>query len=328
MFRRRKYRLLINKQKHINGHTLYQVKYLKSFVTSNGDTITKGTCGGYIESYSNLSQEGSACVIGNACIYGDSKITGSTEVSCGAHIVDSECFNSFISGLALVENSNVRISKISDFAEVSECNIDKSVVEGESYIVGANLYNCYIFDHAQIKSNKYDDIPAWKLNRNEKTFNNCVIGGDIEIVKSTECINIQACPFFDMVTITFNGIYDDIIVHSLRNDDKNTRLFCGDTKEFMSTYNNNENHNIPSVLSGVMVIILRMIDSAATMLRYNVEMEAQCKADDTLVCDIQSVLKYSDMPMDDKLSKISFIIEEYNKERNNDINYEEGNSDE
>jgi len=50
------------------GHTLRRVLY--------GD----GTIGGYVETYSNLSQEGSCRILDAAKVYGDARVSGDMKV--------------------------------------------------------------------------------------------------------------------------------------------------------------------------------------------------------------------------------------------------------
>lgn len=77
----KKYRLLENDTRTVDGKTLYRVEAIKDFAS-----IEKGDKGGYIESEENLSQEGdcwiyreTACVFGNAKVFEDAIVIGGTK---------------------------------------------------------------------------------------------------------------------------------------------------------------------------------------------------------------------------------------------------------
>lgn len=63
-----------------NGINKGRIKALKDF-----GTITKGTIGGYVDSYKNLSQEGYAWVYGNA------RVSGNAKVSAHVHLKYNLC---------------------------------------------------------------------------------------------------------------------------------------------------------------------------------------------------------------------------------------------
>ena len=77
----KKYELLKNDTKTINGRTLYRIKALRSF-----GNIIKGTLGGYIEKESNLSHDDNAWVYGGADVSGDAKVYGNARVSDNAWV--------------------------------------------------------------------------------------------------------------------------------------------------------------------------------------------------------------------------------------------------
>ena len=87
-----KYKLTTN-TKEWAGVTLYQIEYLKSFAG-----VTKGDLGGWIESESNLSQDGDAHVFDNAHVYGNARVSGNAHVYGDAHVFD----NAHVSGNAWV----------------------------------------------------------------------------------------------------------------------------------------------------------------------------------------------------------------------------------
>ena len=88
----KKYELLKDDTKEINGATLYRIKALKSFFLRGRGTVNAGDLGGYVQSESNLSHEENcwifdkACVYGDALVFGDAKIYGKAEVFDDAKI--------------------------------------------------------------------------------------------------------------------------------------------------------------------------------------------------------------------------------------------------
>ena len=96
---------ITQKQKTVNGVTLYQIQALKDF-----GNVGKGELGGWIEKEQNLSQSGDAWVYGdakvcgNAKVYGDAWVYGNAKV-CGNAVV---CGNAEICGYdAPTPNSNL-----------------------------------------------------------------------------------------------------------------------------------------------------------------------------------------------------------------------------
>lgn len=63
------------------GSTLHRIKALKDF-----GNVKTGELGGYIESGSNLSQEGNCWVCGNAEVHGDAEVCGNAEVCDNAEV--------------------------------------------------------------------------------------------------------------------------------------------------------------------------------------------------------------------------------------------------
>ena len=67
----KKYRLLENDTKKVNGRTLYRIEALKDFAG-----VKKGYKGGYVESEDNLSHKGNCWVYGNAWVFGNARVYG------------------------------------------------------------------------------------------------------------------------------------------------------------------------------------------------------------------------------------------------------------
>lgn len=71
----KKYRLLENDTKKVNGRTLYRIEALKDFAG-----VKKGDKGGYVEKEENLSHKGNCWVYGNARVFGYAEVSGYAEV--------------------------------------------------------------------------------------------------------------------------------------------------------------------------------------------------------------------------------------------------------
>lgn len=71
---KKKYELTDN-IKVVDGHTLHQIKALKSF-----DAVKKGDLGGWIEDYSNLAQTDNSWVYGGAMVYENAKVYDDAKV--------------------------------------------------------------------------------------------------------------------------------------------------------------------------------------------------------------------------------------------------------
>lgn len=69
-----KYELTDN-TKEVDGHTLYQIKALKSFAD-----VEKGDLGGWIEDYSNLSQTDNSWVYEGAMVYENAEVYDDAKV--------------------------------------------------------------------------------------------------------------------------------------------------------------------------------------------------------------------------------------------------------
>lgn len=79
----KKYKLTDN-TKEVLGHTLHQIKALKSF----GD-VKKGDLGGWIEDYSNLSQSDTAWVYDNAKVYKNAVVYDKAQIYGSACVYDN-----------------------------------------------------------------------------------------------------------------------------------------------------------------------------------------------------------------------------------------------
>ena len=80
----KKYRLLENDTRTVNGKTLYRVEAIKDFAG-----VKKGHKGGYIESEKNLSQRGNCWVYEDACVFEDAWVYGAARVFGAARVYEA-----------------------------------------------------------------------------------------------------------------------------------------------------------------------------------------------------------------------------------------------
>lgn len=96
----KKYKLTHRTKEVYGGHTLHQIKALKSF----GD-VKKGDLGGWVEDYNNLSQSDTAWICGNAHVYDDANVHGLASIYGNAKVYG----NSTIQGnINIRENDEIK----------------------------------------------------------------------------------------------------------------------------------------------------------------------------------------------------------------------------
>ena len=126
------------------GHILHRIKALKDF-RCNGFSITTGQLGGFIESESNLSQEGNCWVNYNASIYGDAKVYENAILLDDSFAHD----NARIHGNAIIHDE----ARIYDNAEIYDCAeiFGNAQVYGSSKVYGTSrLYQGFSNSHVNI----------------------------------------------------------------------------------------------------------------------------------------------------------------------------------
>lgn len=149
-----KYKLTSN-YIEIGGRKLFQIQALKSFYN-----VKSGELGGYIESESNLSQNGNAWVYGNAHVFDNAYVYDNSRVYGNAHVYDA----ARISGNAYVFGN----AHIFGNAQVS----------GDACVSG----NAQLCGYAQVFSNDchcgFDCFGS--ENRHIHAYR--IIGGSVEII--------------------------------------------------------------------------------------------------------------------------------------------------
>jgi len=136
----KKYKLT-NETIDFYGRTLYRIECVTSF-----NDVKKGDKGGYVESESNLSQDGDAWVYGHAKVYGD------------AEVFDD--------------------AKVYDNAEVD----NKAKVSGHAEIFG----DAWVFDNAKVYGDAEVFDKVWvcgnaEVHGNAEVYGNVIIRGNAEV---------------------------------------------------------------------------------------------------------------------------------------------------
>ena len=147
---------LTEETKEFYGRTLHRIKALKNF----GD-VEVGDLGGYIESESNLIQEGCAWVYGDAMVFDNAKVCGDAMVFDNAKVYgDAMVFdNAKVCGDAMVfDNAMVRGDAMV---------FDNAMVRGNAKVFD----NAKVFGNAEIKGNTdYMVFKNWWSSRRYFTW--------------------------------------------------------------------------------------------------------------------------------------------------------------
>ena len=151
---------LTEETKEFYGRTLYRIKALKDF----GD-VEVGDLGGYIESESNLMQEGCAWVYGNAMVYGSARVCDNAKVCDNAEV-----------------HANAKV-----YGDAKVC--DNAKVYGDAMVLGsANVYgDAKVFDNANV----YGDAKVFgnaNVYGSANVYGYADVRGDAEIKGKTDYI--------------------------------------------------------------------------------------------------------------------------------------------
>ena len=135
---------LTNETIVIDNRTLHRIKALKSF-----DGVAVDDLGGFVESESNLSHDGSCWIHDDACVFGNAKVFDD------AHVSENACIYEY--------------AKVSGNARVS----GNAKVYGESRINGRSI----VFCNAQVSGNArvFGDVT---ISNNAKIFGHARLFGD------------------------------------------------------------------------------------------------------------------------------------------------------
>ena len=181
----KKYKMLNIDYVTDSGVVLHPIQALKNF-----GGVKKGDRGGYIESYSNLSQKGNCWVGGEAKVYGGSEVTDYAIVDENAIVCNTFVgADSVISGSATLIDSSITGDTYVDGNAlivntiVSGCTImDDSVVKS-AYALELILNDCYICDNAVV------DFYEMHCINNASFGRNAIIKNSRDFVIVYECGN-------------------------------------------------------------------------------------------------------------------------------------------
>lgn len=153
----RKYEMLMDDWKNIDGRRVYRIQALKDVNIEKG--IIAGTLGGYIESEKNLSQKGDCWIGGDASVISDALVEGSAYVRENALVADSAVVKgqAKVEGFAMVFNKaqvdeNAVVGGKAIIADTA-CVKGNTVVDGYAVVMGKAevIGNSVIKDKAVVK---------------------------------------------------------------------------------------------------------------------------------------------------------------------------------
>lgn len=180
---------------------LYQIKALKNFTRSDGVKVKVGDLGGFVQSETNLSQDGT-CWIDDTSI-----VRGTAKVGEGALILNSSLIkdNAVILGNVTVKNSTISDeAMILDGCQISNSHIyDSPNITGRVQIANSTIYGeAKISGEVRIGDSKISDEAIIK----DKAIieNHCIIGGDCLINGNAHIKNHLSIHEFDKIHIDKN----------------------------------------------------------------------------------------------------------------------------
>ena len=165
---------LTEETKDFLGHKLHRIVCVTAFAS-----VSVGDIGGWVESASNLSQDGDAWVCGDAKVYGDACVCGDAWVYGNAKV----CDNAWVYGNAKVYGD----AKVYDNAWVC----DNSKVYGDANVFG----DAKVYGYANV----YDN--AWVCD-NSKVCGNAKVYGDAKVYGYAKfCGDADVCEITDFIVL-------------------------------------------------------------------------------------------------------------------------------
>ncbi len=152
----RKYKIDQSESIQFSGHTLYRIVALKKIC--GGCPVTKGDKGGWVESESNLSQEGT-CWIHHECkVFDGAVVKESARIFDNVSVSDKAiiCGNAFASGGVSGRAKIFGDATISENSRIS----DDAIVFGNAHVGGrSNVYGySWILGNANIENEECVDV--------------------------------------------------------------------------------------------------------------------------------------------------------------------------
>lgn len=219
-----KYEIVSNDYITISDRKLYRIKALKTF-----GGVKEGDIGGYVQSFHNLSQDGTcwiyddakvfqnayvadeAKVFGNASVYGNAKLSDRASVQGEAIVLG----NAEVRDEALVFNKaavydNAKVSgsaRVYGNSIVKGCAMvyEKSSVYGRAYIRG----NAEIFGHAEAYGHS-ELCGEAKICQRMHVSSNIQVTTDLTIDKKMSVIAQCNLPVIDNKVVAYKIVNDDL----------------------------------------------------------------------------------------------------------------------
>ncbi len=180
--------------KNLNGELIeiYRIKALKSFIDAEGNIVKKGAKGGYIETESSLSQEGS-CWVADGSIVAD-----------GAYVYDdalvktSRVYGAYVAGKAIIEGSYI----IGKNTKIEGTVIQSTVADDSRVRENALIKNSNIIDGAKIGKNDAEagiavTIAGSTIRKSYVTGNSVIIDSEVETRYKLVDVSIEGSVLVD-----------------------------------------------------------------------------------------------------------------------------------
>lgn len=211
--------ILTDISKEIDNSILYRIKAITNIFNKDGKLIVaESSLGGFIESESNLSQDGiswvarEACVFNDAIVKDDALVTGNAVIS-GKSIISG---NSVIAGNVIVKSS--LINGKSRILENSK--IENSVIEEQANICGnVKIFNstisgnAIIIDSSSVEDSKITNYvivrDSSSVTDNSHISGHAVIGGSSSVANSSVSGHTY---IIDDSTVHNSKICDNVVV--------------------------------------------------------------------------------------------------------------------
>ena len=168
----KKYEILKEDFKEINGQRVYRIRALKDIDPEKG--IVAGMLGGYVASEENLSHSGKCWIADDAVVYEDAKIIGDALVCGKASVYDQ----AVIGENAQIRDNAVACGHVLVRGEAKIC--DDAAVKDYASVMGASVIagRAKVYDSATVLDGKVD--------MNARIFDEAKVQG--ATVSSTACV--------------------------------------------------------------------------------------------------------------------------------------------
>lgn len=139
---------------------VHRIKCVNEFTDRWGHKVSKGTLGGFVENYKNLSQTDSAWIANDAVVFGNVKVCDRGDVACNAFVFADKqlpcIINGTICGWAHCFNTDVYDSSmIQDYAFVWNSVInDRVTIGGNAYVSECELNSAHFNKYLRVGFDK------------------------------------------------------------------------------------------------------------------------------------------------------------------------------